>query len=46
MRVFLSDPKLPLDNNASERALCIIARGRKNFLFVGHEQAGHNLAIL
>jgi len=43
---FLTDPKLPLDNNASERALRIIAVGRKNFLFVGHEEGGHNLAIL
>jgi transposase len=43
---FLRDPKLPLDNNASERALRIIAVGRKNFLFVGHEEGGHNLAIL
>jgi transposase len=46
MQVFLTDPKLPLDNNASERALRIIATGRKNFLFVGHEEAGQNLAIL
>jgi len=43
---FIGDPKLPLDNNASERALRIIAVGRKNFLFVGHEEGGHNLAIL
>ena len=46
LRRFLGDPKLPLDNNASERALRIIAVGRKNFLFVGHEEGGHNLAIL
>ncbi|HSN83373.1 MAG TPA: IS66 family transposase, partial [Polyangiales bacterium] len=46
LRAFLKDPKLPLDNNASERALRIIAIGRKNFLFVGHEEGGHNLAIL
>jgi transposase len=46
LREFLADPKLPLDNNASERALRIIAVGRKNFLFVGHEEGGHNLAIL
>jgi transposase len=46
LRQFLEDPKLPLDNNASERALRIIAVGRKNFLFVGHEEGGHNLAIL
>ena len=46
LRKFLSDPKLPLDNNISENALRIIAVGRKNFLFVGHKEAGHNLAIL
>ena len=46
LRKFLSDPKLPLDNNLSENALRIIAIGRKNFLFVGHEEGGHNLAIL
>ena len=44
--VFLEDPKIPLDNNISERALRTIALGRKNFLFVGNEQAGRNLAIL
>jgi transposase len=43
---FLEDPKLKLDNNLSERMLRIIALGRKNFLFVGHRQAGENLAIL
>ena len=46
LRQFLDNAKLPLDNNASERALRIIALGRKNFLFVGHQEAGHNLAIL
>lgn len=46
LRRFLADAKLPLDNNASERALRIIAVGRKNFLFVGHEEGGQNLAIL
>lgn len=44
--VYLTDPKIRLDNNFSENALRIIALGRKNFLFVGHEQAGQNLAIL
>jgi len=43
---FLEDPKLRLDNNLSERMLRIIALGRKNFLFVGNEQAGKNLATL
>jgi transposase len=44
--VYLTDPKIRLDNNLSENALRIIALGRKNFLFVGHEEAGQNLAIL
>ncbi len=35
-----------LVNNLSENALRIIALGRKNFMFVGHEEAGQNLAIL
>jgi len=44
--VFLSDVQVPVDNNASERALRIVALGRKNFLFVGHARAGQNLAVL
>jgi len=43
---FLEDPKLRLDNNLAENALRIFALGRKNFLFVGHDEAGQNLAIL
>jgi transposase len=43
---FLDNERLPLDNNASERALRVVALGRKNFLFVGHEEAGANLAGL
>jgi len=46
LSVFLTDPRIRLDNNLSENALRIIATGRKNFLFVGHEEAGQNLAIL
>ena len=46
LRRFLDDPELPFDNNASERALRIISVGRKNFLFVGHEEGGLHLAIL
>jgi transposase len=46
LTVFLTDPRLALDNNVSENALRIIALGRKNFLFVGHEEGGQNLAIL
>lgn len=43
---FLLDERLPLDNNRSEGALRKAALGRKNFLFVGHEAAGENLAGL
>jgi len=46
LTMFLKDAKLPLDNNIAERALRIIAVGRKNFMFVGNYQAGRNLAIL
>ena len=45
MKVFLKDPKVGLDNNISERALRIIALGRKNFLFAGNDPAAQNLAI-
>jgi len=43
---FVSDERLPLDNNRSEGALRKAALGRKTFLFVGHEAAGENLAGL
>ena len=43
---FLDDAALPLDNNAAERALRVAALGRKNFLFVGSDHAGDNLAGL
>jgi transposase len=46
LQVFLEDVNVPVDNNASERALRIVALGRKNFMFVGHEDAGQNLAVL
>jgi transposase len=44
--LFLTDFRLSLDNNISERMLRIIALGRKNFLFVGHDEAGEHLAML
>lgn len=43
---FLDDVRIPLDNNASERALRVVALGRKNFLFVGDRDKGENLAGL
>ena len=44
--VFLRDPRIPPDNNRSEAALRRVALGRKIFLFVGHLEAGENLAGL
>jgi transposase len=41
---FLHDARIPPDNNRSEAALRVAALGRKNFLFVGNEQAGQNIA--
>jgi transposase len=41
---FLDDPRIPLDNNASERALRRVALGRKNYLFVGDVDAGTSIA--
>lgn len=43
---FLDDARLPVDNNASERALRPAALGRKNYLFVGNDHAGQNIAGL
>jgi len=46
LELFLSDPRVPMHNNASERRLRVVALGRKNYLFVGHPRAGRNLAGL
>jgi transposase len=43
---FLEDARVPLDNNESEAALRRVALGRNNFLFVGSDEAGENLAGL
>lgn len=44
--MFLDNASVPIDNNRSERSLRAAALGRKNFLFVGNEVAGDNLAGL
>ena len=46
LEVFLSDASVAIDNNASERALRVVAVGRKNFLFAGNDGGAQNLAIL
>ena len=43
---FLHVAALPPDNNRSEAALRRVALGRKNYLFVGNEDAGKNVAGL
>ena len=44
LKVFLSDPDVPLDTNHLERALRVIPMGRRNWLFswteIGAEQVG------
>jgi len=44
-RVYLKDGRLPIDNNTVERSIRPIAVGRKNYLFVGSEDAGQWAAI-
>lgn len=46
LTAFLADANISLDNNISERQLRIIALGRKNFLFLGNDEAGDHLAVL
>ena len=43
---YVEDGDLSFDNNFAERAMRPIAIGRKNWLFVGSELAGHRAAIL
>jgi transposase len=43
---FLDDPRIPIHNNASERALRVVALGRKNFLFFGNEDAARKICVL
>lgn len=43
---FLDDGDLAIDNNASERALRMVAIGRKNWLFAGSDAGGRRAAIL
>jgi transposase len=44
--LFLENVNIPVDNNASESALRIVALNRKNWLFVGDAEAGEHYAIL
>lgn len=46
LRRFLSDGKIEVDNNASERALRPVAVGRKNWLFAGSDKGGEAAAAM
>ena len=46
LRVFLSNPALPMDTNHLERALRVIPMGRKNYLFCWSELGAEQLGIL
>ena len=43
---YLDDGTLEIDNNAAERALRVVALGRKNFLFAGSDQGGERAAAM
>lgn len=40
LRTFMVDPRIPIDNNAAERALRPVAVGRNNWLFFGSPKGG------
>ena len=40
LKRFLNDGKIEIDNNASERAMRVVAMGRKNWLFAGSDAGG------
>jgi len=46
LRRYVEDGRLSIDNNISERTLRHQAIGRKNWLFLGSEQAGPRAAVL
>lgn len=44
LNVFTTDGRVPIDNNAVERAIRPVALGRKNWLFAGSPRGGHAAA--
>ena len=43
---YCDDGRLEIDNNAAERALRVVALGRKNFLFAGSDGGGDSAAAM
>jgi transposase len=44
LRLYLTDPRLPIDNNDVEQLMKQVAVGRKNWLFIGSVAAGERAA--
>ena len=45
-QLYLQDGRLPIDNNEVEREMRRVALARKNWLFVGSEDAGDRTATI
>lgn len=43
---YLDDGNVPIDNNAAENSIRPLAVGRRNWLFVGSQQAGERAAVI
>jgi hypothetical protein len=43
---YIDDGQLDIDNNAAERALRVVALGRKNYLFAGSNAGGERAAAI
>jgi transposase len=43
---YLDDGNVPIDNNAAENSVRPLCIGRKNWLFVGSQQAGERAAVV
>jgi len=43
---YCDDGRLEIDNNAAERALRVVALGRKNYLFAGSDKGGERAAAM
>jgi transposase len=46
LKCYLDDGNVPIDNNAAENAVRPLCVGRKNWLFVGSQQAGERAAVV
>jgi transposase len=46
LNVFLTDGRMPIDNNEVEQLMKQVALGRKNWLFLGSVEAGYRAATL